>query len=156
MTDFHAIADRVEIDALRAEYTDAGLLRDFDRFAALFTSDGVMRIPDAGIELAGRSEIRAGIERLQTVWEFFLQHTHAGALTVSGDTATGRAHMHELGRFRDGTSHVNYAIYHDRYTRTSDGWKFAERTYEIRYHDQTPLAGTPGGFYLAAHLAPNA
>jgi hypothetical protein len=37
---------------------------------------------------------------------------------------------------------VNYAIYHDRYQRTSDGWKFTERVYEIRYLDSTPLAGS--------------
>ena len=42
---------------------------------------------------------------------------------------------------RDGSSHVNYAVFHDRYQRTPDGWKFAERVYEIRYLDTSPLAG---------------
>ena len=37
---------------------------------------------------------------------------------------------------------MNYAIYHDRYRRTDEGWKFTERVYEIRYLDTTPLAGT--------------
>ncbi len=45
-------------------------------------------------------------------------------------------------RFRDGSSELNYAIYHDRYQRTSDGWKFTERIYQIRYLDTTPLAGS--------------
>ena len=36
----------------------------------------------------------------------------------------------------------NYAVYHDRYRRTRDGWKFAERVYELRYVDTTPLTGT--------------
>jgi hypothetical protein len=41
---------------------------------------------------------------------------------------------------------MNYAIYHDRYQRTADGWRFTERTYEVRYLDHTPLAGAaPGG-----------
>ena len=44
--------------------------------------------------------------------------------------------------FRDGNSHLNYAIYHDRYQRTGDGWKFTERVYEIRYLDTTALAGS--------------
>jgi hypothetical protein len=44
---------------------------------------------------------------------------------------------------RDG-SHLNYAIYHDRYRRTPEGWRFAERVYEIRYLDTTPLAGSNG------------
>jgi hypothetical protein len=30
MSDLQAIADRVEIEALRGEFTDAGMMRDFD------------------------------------------------------------------------------------------------------------------------------
>ena len=37
---------------------------------------------------------------------------------------------------------MNYAIYHDRYRRTAYGWKFAERVYEVRYLDTTPLTGS--------------
>jgi hypothetical protein len=36
---------------------------------------------------------------------------------------------------------VNYAVYHDRYGRTPHGWKFADRLYEVKYVDTTPLAG---------------
>jgi hypothetical protein len=50
--------------------------------------------------------------------------------------------MSELGRGRDGRSVLNYAIYHDRYQRNPDGWKFTERVYEVRYEDTTPLAGS--------------
>jgi hypothetical protein len=42
----------------------------------------------------------------------------------------------------DGSSHLNYAVYHDRYQRTPEGWKFAERVFEIKYLDTTPLAGS--------------
>jgi hypothetical protein len=61
---------------------------------------------------------------------------------LDGDTATGRAYMSELIRLRDGSSHLNYAIYHDRYQRTGDGWKFTERVYETGYLDTSPLAGS--------------
>jgi hypothetical protein len=44
---------------------------------------------------------------------------------------------------RHGRSQLNYSLYHDRYERTPDGWKFAERVYEVRYLDTTPLAGSP-------------
>jgi hypothetical protein len=37
---------------------------------------------------------------------------------------------------------VNYAVDHDRYRRTWDGWKFTERVCEVRYLDTTPLAGS--------------
>jgi hypothetical protein len=91
---------------------------------------------------AGREEIRAGGERLQGLWDFFVQTTHPGTIQLDGDTASGRAYMSELGRFPDGRSQLNYAIYHDRYQRTGDGWKFTERVYEVRYLDTTPLAGS--------------
>lgn len=142
MTDLQAVADRVEIEALRGEYTDAVMVRDYDRFASLFASDGVIRIPGLP-DLVGRGEIRAGVERLQGGWEFFVQNTHSGAVQLAGDSASGRAYICEFGRLRDGSSYLNYAIYHDRYTRTEDGWKFAERAYEVRYLDATPLAGSP-------------
>jgi ketosteroid isomerase-like protein len=143
MTDLQTIADRVEIEALRGEYTDAAMMRDYDRLASLFTDDAVYRIPDANIELAGREAMRAGGVRLADQWEYFVQTTHPGAIELDGDTASGRAYIQELGLLRDGRSMLNYALFHDRYRRTPDGWKFAERVYEVRYLDTTPLAGSP-------------
>jgi ketosteroid isomerase-like protein len=145
MTDFQEIADRVEIEALRAEFTDAAMMRDYDRAALLFTPDGALRMPNIPAELVGRDQIRAWGGRVPALVDFLVQNTHPGAIRLDGDTATGRAYMHELGRARDGRSELNYAIYHDRYQRTGDGWKFTERVYEVRYHDTTPLTGSPAG-----------
>ncbi|WP_406265795.1 nuclear transport factor 2 family protein [Nocardia sp. NBC_00881] len=143
--DFRSLADRIEIEALGGEFTDAVMMRDFDRLAALFADDGVLRIPDAGIELAGRAEFQTGMRRMQDAWDYFVQHTHPGVIEIDGDTASGRAHICEFGRLRNGSSHLNYAIYHDRYRRTAEGWRFTERVYEIRYLDNSPLAGSPPG-----------
>jgi ketosteroid isomerase-like protein len=147
MTDQQAFADRFEIEALRGEFADAAMTRDFDRLAALFTPDAAWRIPAAGIEFTGRETIRDGIEGLQTHWEFLIQTVHPGTVQLDGDTASGRSYIAELGRFRDGTSHRNHGVYHDRYRHTPDGWRFTERVYEIQYHDATPLTGS------AAHPA---
>ena len=142
MSDLQTIVDRVEIEALRGEFIDAVMMRDYDRLASLFTPDGAVRIPHVNAEAAGREEIRAGIERLQALLDYFVQTTHPGTIRLDGDTASGRAYLCELGRFRDGRSQLNYAIYHDRYQRTGDGWKFTERVYQVRYLDTTPLAGS--------------
>jgi len=142
LSDFQAIADRVEIEALRGEFTDAVMMRDYDRGASLFTPDGVVRIPHINAELAGWEQLRAGGERLQGLWEYFVQTTHPGTIQLDGDTATGRAYIQELARARDGRQGLNFAIYHDRYQRTGDGWKFTERVYEIRYLDTTALTGS--------------
>jgi hypothetical protein len=45
MVDLQAIDDRFQIDALRSEFTDASMMRDWDRFVSLFTHDGAWRIP---------------------------------------------------------------------------------------------------------------
>ncbi|ANS62404.1 hypothetical protein SLINC_0180 [Streptomyces lincolnensis] len=142
MNDFQTIADRVEIEALRSEFTDAVMMRDRPRLAALFTPDGALRMPNIPVEQIGREEILAGGERLQSQWDFFVQNTHPGTIQLDGDAATGRAYIQELARTLDGREGLNYAVYHDRYQRTEEGWRFAERVYEVRYLDTSPLAGT--------------
>ncbi len=143
--DFQAIADRIEIGALQGEFTDAAMMGDYDRAASLFTPDGALRMPNVPVELVGQEQIRAWGQRVPDVVEFFVQNTHPGIIQLDGDTATGRAYMSELIGLRDGTSDLNYAIYHDRYQRTADGWKFTERVYEVRYHDTSPLTGSAPG-----------
>ena len=143
MHDFQVIADRVEIEALRGEFADAVMMNDHDRLASLFTPDGVVRIPLGDIEAAGRDGIRALGERRQALMDYFLQTTHPGTIQLDGDTATGRAYLSELAHGRDGSSHLNYFVYHDRYQRTPDGWKFTERVSEFRYVDTSPLTGSP-------------
>jgi ketosteroid isomerase-like protein len=142
MSNLQAITDRVEIEALRGEFTDAVMMNDHDRLASLFTPGGAVRIPLANIEATGRDEIRALGERRQALADYFVQTTHPGTIQLDGDTATGRAYLSEVGHLRDGGSHLNYFVYHDRYQRTPDGWKFVERVAEFRYVDTTPLAGS--------------
>jgi ketosteroid isomerase-like protein len=145
MSDFQAIADRVEIEALRGEYTDAVMMRDYDRVAVLFTPDGALRMPNVPVDLVGLDQIRAWGDRVPAFVDYLVQTTHPGIIRLDGDTASGRAYLQELIRLRDGSSHLNYAIYHDRYRRSADGWRFAERVYEIRYLDHSPLAGSVPG-----------
>lgn len=142
MSDLQTIADHVEIEALRGEFTDASMMHDYDRFAALFTEDGAWRMPHIDEEFTSRNEIRAGVERLRALWEYFVQTVHQGTIQLDGNTATGRSYVSEFGRFRNGNSQLNYSIYHDHYQRTPEGWKFADRLYEVRYLDTTTLAGT--------------
>jgi len=137
------IADCVEIDALRAEFTDAVMMRDYGRLAALFTMHGALRIPDIPVDLAGQDAIRAWGAEVPQFVEYLVQTAHPGTLRLDGDTASGRVFIHEIVSARDGRSGLNYAIYHDRYQRTNDGWRFSERVYEIKYLDTSPLTGSP-------------
>ncbi len=133
--------DREALRALRGAFADAANLRDYDRFAALFAEGAVWDIPDMKARFDGPAAIRAGIERMLGLWEFFVQTTHDGVLDGDGDEAYGRAYVSEIGRFHEGGSQLNYAVYDDRFVRTPLGWRFASRSYHFLYVDESPLAG---------------
>ena len=110
MSNFQTIADLVEIEALRGEFTDAAMMRDYDRLASLFIPDGALRMPNIPVELLGQEEIRAWGLRVPDLVDFLMQTTHPGTIQLEGDTASGRAYIQELGRARDGRSGLNYAL----------------------------------------------
>jgi hypothetical protein len=60
---------------------------------------------------------------------------------VEGDTATARSVIRECGKFsgRDEALEV-LGLYADVLVRTADGWKFAERVFEIRGMHSFPLS----------------
>ena len=90
MWDLQVIADRVEIEALRGEFTDAAMMRDYDRVASLFTPDGALRMPNIPAELIGPEQIRGWGARVPEFVEFLVQTTHPGIIVLDGDTASGR------------------------------------------------------------------
>jgi ketosteroid isomerase-like protein len=75
MSGLQAIADRVEIEALCGEFTDAVMMRDYDRVSSLFTQDGALRMPNVPVELAGCEEIRAWGERVPALVDFLVQRS---------------------------------------------------------------------------------
>ena len=86
------------------------MMRNYNRFASLFTQDGAWRIPYINAEFVSREEIRAGIERMQGLWEYFVQTVHPGLIQLEGDTAVGRAFVSEFGHMRNGRSELNYSV----------------------------------------------
>ena len=102
MSDLQAIADRVEIEALRGEFTDAAMMRDYDRFASLFTQDGALRIPNIPASSSAGTRSAPGSSGCRISWDYFVQTTHPGTIELDGDTAIGRAYIQEFGRMRDG------------------------------------------------------
>ncbi len=168
MSDFQTIADRVEIEALRGEFTDAAMMRDYDRLASLFTRTARCGCLTSRSSSSARRRSAPGASGSGSCGLLGAEHA-PGTIALDGDIASGRAYMSvevslrgrragvktghtvpsrsifgsELGRTRDGRQGLNYAIYHDRYRRTGDAWKFTERVYEVRYEDTTPRAGSP-------------
>ena len=99
MSDLQAIADRVEIEALRGEFTDAVMMHDYDRLASLFTPDGAVRIPHVNAEAAARSAaslVRINIAAGAPDTDLSPRAAHA--------TSQARAAVRELRPLTDGTS----------------------------------------------------
>lgn len=134
-------ADREAIRDLRVRFSDAANRRQFDEFADLFSESGSWSIPDMQARFDGRAAIRAGIEHMLGLWEFFIQYAHDGPIDVTGDRATGRSYVQEMGRFVAGSSQFNCSVYDDQYVRENGAWRFASRTYHFLYVDETVLAG---------------
>jgi hypothetical protein len=97
MSDPQAIADRFQIEALRGEFTDASMMRDWDRFASRFTHDGAWRIPNGNVEPVARERSAPGSRGCESVGLLGASH-HAGTIQLAGDTAVGCAYIAEFGR----------------------------------------------------------
>ena len=141
-------ADDRALRRLVALFADAAIHADPDAFAALWTDDGHWSIAEPiGADFHGRDAIRDGFTGLIGAWEFLIQAPQYGLLAVDGDTATGRWLVREVGRTVGGAGQHNDAFYHDRYARTADGWRFAERTYAFLLLDAADVVGrrTPPG-----------
>jgi hypothetical protein len=126
------------------------------RVASLFTPGGALRMPHINVELAGLEEIRAWGERVPALVHYFVQTTHPGVIRLDGDTASGRAYISELIRFRDGRSELNYAI--STTTGTSATRKAGgSRSGSTRSGISTPLRWParlgPAGQRVAGHRA---
>ena len=84
---WQAVVDRVEIEALRGDFTDAVMMPDYDRVASLSTQDGAVRMPHIATEAVSREEILRDLWGLRTVRGIF--GAYDGSLTVRAGDAAG-------------------------------------------------------------------
>jgi ketosteroid isomerase-like protein len=145
------VLDRLEIQELSARYNDAAREFDADRYAALFTEDGVYRhLPSSpltkspyagGMESRGRDALRKMVRSAKEAngdMPRGLQHlTSDFEIEVDGDSATSKCVMIVYGRFApDEPNRVDACgLYNDRLARTPDGWRYLERE-SLLWHAQ--------------------
>lgn len=137
------LEDRLAINDLAARFSDCVNERDFDGFAACWSDTGIWEIgPPLESRAQGVTEIIAMLRRLLEPDVLFMQMTHSGVVTMTGDTASGRFCERERGKTRDNRYYENLAVYHDKFVRGPGGvWQFSHRHYEYRYLDDTYFPG---------------
>ena len=140
------IADRIEIDDLITRYATAVDTKDWDLYRTVFTDDAVIDYTSAGGIRGSLGEV---VEWLSHALKLFPMTQHLITnrhVVLDGDTATGRSYYYNpLGR-PDGKGGMQLLFfggyYNDRFRRTADGWRIAERVEETAWVEGS-LPGAP-------------
>ena len=140
------VADRIEIDDLITRYATAVDTKDWDLYRTVFTDDAVIDYTSAGGIRGSLGEV---VEWLSHALKLFPMTQHLITnrhVVLDGDTATGRSYYYNpLGR-PDGKGGMQLLFfggyYNDRFRRTADGWRIAERIEETAWVDGS-LPGAP-------------
>jgi hypothetical protein len=140
------IADRLEIQDLLVDYSHAIDFRRWDELDDVFTPDAFIDYTVFGGPKGSYPEIK---EFLRTTMPMFASYYHmvsTSKIVIDGDTATGVTICHNpmvLGEGDDQQVFTCGLWYHDKYVRTADGWRIAERVEEKTYVKDLP-PGLPG------------
>ena len=140
------VADRLALRGLVDEYALAVDARDADRFAGLFTPDGVLAViepgdPEPSLSYRGHDQLRGVMELLASFSTTF--HVMANfTCRIDGSTAEGDTYRlaHHLTEDEVGgtTDTLMLIRYHDAFRRVDGGWRI-ERRDVLRqwteYHD---------------------
>jgi ketosteroid isomerase-like protein len=137
-------SDQLEIRDLVARYSDAVNRRDTEAWADTWAEDASWQILGRAPE--GRAAIVALWQKMMSGFPFVVQMPSEGVVELSGDEASGRFYLTEYGRSADGTGLLTLAVYHDRFRREPDRWRFCERRFHALYSGPPDLSAEPAVF----------
>ena len=145
------IADRLEIQQLFVEYSDAIDNRDWDALDAVFTTDATIDYEAMGGIRGDLKSIKAFLEKFLGECSGKVRFMHmngASRVVVDGNSATSRTPcLNPMvlavppGADDDSDNeHVYFCglWYHDELVKTPDGWRIRERREERAYKFNRP------------------
>lgn len=126
------------IRQLHSRYVDAVWRQDSAAFADCFSKNGEWKI--ATLHMRGREEIGGTFGKLLGVCERVQLILGIPLLDIGEGTATGRIHVTELAKMKDGTSAITIGIYYDRYVEEDGAWRFSWRHWGLHYRGPFDLS----------------
>jgi len=125
--------DRLAIRELVASYGDAVTRNNAEDWGALWAEDSVWAMPDfPGWELIkGKSAIVSTWVDAMKNYPLNINVQSLGAVTVTGDTAAGRAYTSELVTDATGATYRIAGRYDDQYVRQNGRWLFRSRMFKV-------------------------
>ena len=126
--------DREEITELVARYADGVNRNDIEAWSTIWSEDAIYSLMGR-LKKKGRDAIIALYVQTMESVESMVQLVHNGTIELDGDSATGRWYFSEQQGLGEGKNFFVIGVYQDRYVRTSEGWKFAERHLDLLYRE---------------------
>lgn len=132
-----------EIRDLVHRYSDAVVHADRDQWAGTWAADAVWDL-GRGRRVEGRDAILEAWITAMTRFDAVVQTVMNGTadLDETAGTGSGRWYIHEVMQRSAGDRTLMVGHYDDRYVRTADGWRFAERSLVQHYAGPADLSGT--------------
>jgi hypothetical protein len=143
------ISDRFELIDLLIRYANAVDTRSWDTFDELFTVDAIIDYTAFGAPRGTVPETKAYLASVMPGFPAFQHLVSNPLLVIDGDTATGRTMCFNpmaVARPEGETGEPRVFFcglwYLDRFVRTEDGWRIAERSEEKSWvHNMGPAFG---------------
>ncbi len=146
------LEDHLGVSRVQSAYADVINRRAWSELSELFLPDAPVRVDTVSreaFEFVGPQQvgdfISGAIERF-AFFEFVILNSRISLATDGDpDRAAARIFMCEI-RLETATEEWStaYGVYHDRYARTADGWRFSRRDYQS-------LARTSGEVFEFPH-----
>jgi SnoaL-like domain len=138
-----ALADELAIRALADKFSDAANRKDGALFQSLWATNGVWKIGDPiNIEFTGKESMDVSVTQMLGLWDFFVQLTGPGVITITGDKATARFYVNEIARrAEDKMGNYNLSMYEDELVKENGNWLFSKRSYHTIYQEAPTYNG---------------
>ena len=125
--------DRLAISELVSAYGDAVTRNNAVDWAALWAEDSSWAMPDfPGWEMmTGKSTIVSTWVEAMKNYPLNINVQSLGAVTVTGDAATGRAYTSELVTDSTGATYRVTGCYDDHFVKQNGRWLFKSRVFKV-------------------------
>ncbi len=137
------VKDELEIRALADKFSDAANRKDGKAFQALWAKEAVWKIgPPINMEFKGKEKMGESVTHMLGLWDFFVQLSGPGVVTINGDKATARFYVNEIARKADDKSgNYNLSMYEDELIKENGKWIFQKRSYNTIYQEAPNYQG---------------
>ena len=143
-----ALEDEMAIRQLLAMYSYFYDSKELDRLMDVFTKDCVLVNPRG--TYVGREAIRSNYEYLMSLTKISFHRPSNVVVKIAEDrsTAWASSYLLDLAVELDGAATLYAGTFADRVSRTSEGWRIAERRITVNIRQAMPLIPS------APHTAP--